>query len=478
MKRCIAFLTGLLFAVCSAFADGIVPAPADPLPDTVIAETLAGLTDWRAETAAFGAYHVLTVRWTKDGIPYECCIGGLPEAPGEDAARRITACCVLGKEMTLTGPGLVDAEKASARLPGAFGTPVTAPDRVRERYNWGDSNLCWAGSVSDMLEITGWARRAADPRTGAPFSGEDAVFGLFIDAFDNNGAYQHNGIRWFFDGTYEKDVGMAEQMEEDSGALLPDAVPRMTHAQAEEDPARFRGMLADAFTCIARGGAVGIDLRMCRTGYPLKADDMQIVYAREDGSGYEGGRLVFCGEDTPVEERLFVYDAAGGTVFVKPADGGYADDAGNRYPEIRVMKGMFVPADGAAYPAEREENAEQYTYTVPFAVSEEETDLTHGAPDPAGQHALTVIGYYRRADETADCRALWIIDSDNDARIWDPVSDAVRREDRPDTYHMYLTLPYEELQAGEEGPAAATLQLLNYSGLSTVIGYTALENAE
>lgn len=57
----------------------------------------------------------------------------------------------------------------------------------------GDSDLCWAGTASNMLRYSGWGKRAG-------FDTEDDIFEEFIGSFENDGNYIATGLSWFFNG--------------------------------------------------------------------------------------------------------------------------------------------------------------------------------------------------------------------------------------------------------------------------------------
>jgi len=66
-----------------------------------------------------------------------------------------------------------------------------------------DSGLCWAGSISNLLWMSGWAKEFADPRTGRTFSSEDDVFDYYFASFSNFGVeYIASAVDWFFMGEY------------------------------------------------------------------------------------------------------------------------------------------------------------------------------------------------------------------------------------------------------------------------------------
>ncbi len=63
-----------------------------------------------------------------------------------------------------------------------------------------DSKHCWAGTVSNMLWISGWADGLSDPDRGRRFGLEDHIFEYFNEHFMDSGSEIYAGIDWFFMG--------------------------------------------------------------------------------------------------------------------------------------------------------------------------------------------------------------------------------------------------------------------------------------
>ncbi|MDO5567012.1 MAG: hypothetical protein Q4G59_10185, partial [Planctomycetia bacterium] len=66
-----------------------------------------------------------------------------------------------------------------------------------EKTGIGDSELCWAGSASNVLFYTGWANEELG------FNNEDDVFDYFRSHFSDYGSQTYYGIDWFLTGDYE-----------------------------------------------------------------------------------------------------------------------------------------------------------------------------------------------------------------------------------------------------------------------------------
>ena len=70
-----------------------------------------------------------------------------------------------------------------------------------------DTFQCWAGACSNLLWLSGWAKRvndggAYDPSTGRAFTSEDDVFDFYTSRFDDNGNDSDRAIDWFFMGQF------------------------------------------------------------------------------------------------------------------------------------------------------------------------------------------------------------------------------------------------------------------------------------
>ena len=73
-----------------------------------------------------------------------------------------------------------------------------------------DSNLCWAGTASNMLYWSGWGK----VYNGFTPHNEDSVFDYFRDHFENNGGWIDRGISWFLNG---KTDYISSDIKEDGG---------------------------------------------------------------------------------------------------------------------------------------------------------------------------------------------------------------------------------------------------------------------
>ena len=67
-----------------------------------------------------------------------------------------------------------------------------------EKTGVDDTNLCWAGTVSNMLYWSGWGQN-----TGSlSVSSEDDLLDYYRNNFIDDGGWIDSGIEWFFDGDY------------------------------------------------------------------------------------------------------------------------------------------------------------------------------------------------------------------------------------------------------------------------------------
>jgi len=390
---------------------------------------------------AFGAYYVATVTWTAGEEAFEWVNGGLDQPLTEADAAAAIACFQAGVAFTMEGSGLVDAEKATNKLPCAEGQPLAENDDVRAAGEWGDSKLCWAGSLSDMLQVTGWGARAINPETGVAFASEDELFSYFTANFTNGGCYQSDGTVWFFTGRYERDVGMASLRNEPSGGLLPDHEPPVTRSLGVDVGEAYAGQLDEMLLTLGEGACIGLDVQMYEQMYPLKADENEMASFDYDRKAYRWAEFHFCEPDEVLQELPFVMNGIGDVILVTDAGNDqYVDDQGNAYPAAQVMVGRFASNQGGLYPTTSEENNENDRfYNIYYTLTEDDLQMDAAISSYAGSHALTAIGTIRcTAGANPGLRALIIIDSDNNAHYYSPVGDGVLKQDRPNIYTMYF----------------------------------------
>ena len=70
-----------------------------------------------------------------------------------------------------------------------------------------DAFQCWAGACSNILWLSGWAKRvndggSYDPSTGKAFTSEDDIFDFYTSRFNDVGNNSDRAIDWFFMGQF------------------------------------------------------------------------------------------------------------------------------------------------------------------------------------------------------------------------------------------------------------------------------------
>lgn len=118
-------------------------------------------------------------------------------------------------EYVISDANLIDAEKR----------PLENDD-VENGY-YGDLYLCWAGSTSDMLELSGWNKAVGHNYNNENVTNEDTLLDLFSKYFTNDAGNPWFGLEWFFNGinrtqggTYAAN-GWAQVRNSDDGFTAP-----------------------------------------------------------------------------------------------------------------------------------------------------------------------------------------------------------------------------------------------------------------
>ena len=117
-------------------------------------------------------------------------------SPAETAAQPITSVNLLfdardGRKLNLIMYGVREGQKEALKnaLEGHYGSqPLKLVDTVftdAEKYDNEperkiDNGYCWAGSISNMLWNSGWAKNYVNPQTGNKFASEDEVFAYYF----------------------------------------------------------------------------------------------------------------------------------------------------------------------------------------------------------------------------------------------------------------------------------------------------------
>ncbi|MBQ7607190.1 MAG: AIDA repeat-containing protein [Desulfovibrionaceae bacterium] len=145
--------------------------------------------------------------------------------------------------LTLTDAAIYDAEKS----------PTTNQDNA----------MCWAATAANMLAWTGWGAYGLGVKKNVSL--EDRIFAYFQDNFlfgAVRGGNSHNGIEWFFDGTYtpEGDV-FYDQPEENSGnAIGFYADPFLQTQMLDMEDVDGLVLMNTVSEALDRGAAVGLGI--------------------------------------------------------------------------------------------------------------------------------------------------------------------------------------------------------------------------
>ena len=103
--------------------------------------------------------------------------------------------------ITYSDSDLVDTEKR----PWSYWKDLKN-DPTTTIYPAYDSNLCWAGSVADMLELSGWNKAERIDAHGNIVTDEDYLYDIFANNFTDYAGNQIYGVKWFFNGVNEPDL--------------------------------------------------------------------------------------------------------------------------------------------------------------------------------------------------------------------------------------------------------------------------------
>lgn len=355
---------------------------------------------------------LLTAAWDQ----YEMCLQGPADCLTDEKVGEIISAFRNHESITLTDPGFIDAEKMSSKLYSDLGEWVTT-DAVRANGRWGDNQLCWAASVSNMLFLSGWAQTA-----GGPFENEDELFSYYVSCFPYGGGYQRDGILYFCEGITE-----GETYPDRDGVLYIEGVDIRNYIltlsfSENDDDIVGPGDAEKLILGIRDGGAVGMNIELNQVLYTRKGENEYIWSA--DGTG----------------EDLFITKDAFETYYT-------FDEYGHAVPLPRGSEGMNVllgmvalHTDGYYYRAEEFMDGD-YCFMAPVYCDPGELDMENPYRDLSvgnGAHAITVNGFIR---SEKGIEALFVTDSDDDAAIWVFNEDNCRKELRPNRCTLYIVSP-------------------------------------
>lgn len=166
---------------------------------TTYTKTVESFSTSQSSTGRYNASFVLTEtnEMTGESKRYNYTVSGFTNE--ESARNYVDAMCSLtgtsGDMLyVIQDNNLVDAEKLPYAYEPGGQDPETTP------Y---DSNLCWAGSVCDMLELSGWNKLGDHNYKSQDVSNEDKIFDLYANSFFDDASNQYYGLSWFFNGFYE-----------------------------------------------------------------------------------------------------------------------------------------------------------------------------------------------------------------------------------------------------------------------------------
>lgn len=307
MKRTFTLILALiiLFACLPAHAENI-SVMADPVDEA----TLQRFTvNWQKQNN----YYILAASWNYRGDQWEACITGLPEKLTAYQIRLLLSAAMQNKNAVISGSGLIDAEKATNKLPLDYGEKFIT-DPISQDGSWGDSQHCWAASVSNMLELTGWIRNAAEPDTSRRFTGTDDLFGFFNRAFRNEGAYFDAAFDWIFKGIESQRFAIPR--EDIQGPMIKDMITQDDVyldlcAEQFDTVDKYMALMCERLPLLKFGYAIGASISICPTEYALKNDPNERVSHDSGLNGFIHFENTTVPRDK-VRETLFVPNARNG----------------------------------------------------------------------------------------------------------------------------------------------------------------------
>ena len=206
------------------------------------------LTSSGASLSAGGYY---SVEFRLNDTTEYAFITGLTENNVENVQKELLKSKLENSKFSITDADFIDAEKLK------FGKAQ-------------DDNLCWAASTADMLEYSGWAKKAAEvnPEVSDKFLNEDTIFDLFVSNFNDNGGNQYYGLQWFFNGYYAVQKATGQNWSTvnnygESGGFLKDyaysGVTSAVNVEKHED-------ISETLSALKDGNAVGVSVSWMKNG--------------------------------------------------------------------------------------------------------------------------------------------------------------------------------------------------------------------
>lgn len=167
-----------------------------------------------------------------------------------------------------------------------------------------DTNLCWAGSCSNMLAYSGWGERGG-------YADTDDIFEAYIDAFKDDGFLIDAGLKWFFNGITGIFRGFSTLEDFYNSGNFISAVPAEDVVKNYYmDKYTDVDFIRELKSCLKKGCAVGLSIRW---GYTDGKDSGGHAitcwgcienndYPEDDFRHYES-LLVCDSDDDPAEEN-------------------------------------------------------------------------------------------------------------------------------------------------------------------------------
>ena len=200
MRKFLCVLVALLALWGAALAETVEPVDRQS-SNTILLEQMALETLPTNED-----YSVLTFQFSsvEDPTVHEVCIAGIklePEFDREDDPDdllRAMAATVADRFYAHQSLTLSSEESFAAEFGLSFQTIDAEKVHLDKSSGWEntDAEMCWAGSVSNMLIFSGWGQTS----TKNTFSNEDELYDYFERSFTDDGLKQAKGLKWFFNG--------------------------------------------------------------------------------------------------------------------------------------------------------------------------------------------------------------------------------------------------------------------------------------
>lgn len=203
------------------------------------------LTSSGASLSAGGYY---SVEFRLNDTAEYAFITGLTKNNVENVQNKLFGAKLENLKFSITDADFIDTEKTGTK----------------------DSLMCWAASTADMLEYSGWAKKAEEvnPNVADKFLNEDTIFDLFVENFNDKGGNQYYGLQWFFNGYYavQKATGQnwsAVNNYGESGGFLKDYaysdVTSAVNVEKHED-------ISETLSALKDGNAVGVSVSWMKNG--------------------------------------------------------------------------------------------------------------------------------------------------------------------------------------------------------------------